>query len=341
MRTDSYGYQGYATNPNFDSLIAKVIGYSPTSDYEDAVRKVRRALGEFRLEGVLTNITYLLALLARPEVRTNEVTTSFINTFAAELVEEAKLISSDRWSSLSTDEDTNASLAGAQVSNDPLAVLQHGDIDERNTESSSANSEISTSVGPDGSRPVEAPLQGTIISISVTPGDEVAIGQPVAVMEAMKMEHVIASTMTGIVRSLGVSEGDTIYEGHALLFIEEADLDIESDETLATVDLDFIRPDLQEVFDRHYKGMDEAKPVAVEKRHGRGHRTARENLSRLVDDGTFVEYGPLMVAAQRRRRSLDDLIDNTQGDGMVAGIGSVNGDLFGDCLLYTSDSAEE
>ena len=84
------------------------------------------------------------------------------------------------------------------------------------------------------------------------------------------------------------------------------------------------------MFDRHYKGMDEAKPVAVEKRHGRGHRTARENLSRLVDDGTFVEYGPLMVAAQRRRRSLDDLIDNTQGDGMVAGIGSVNGDLFGD-----------
>ena len=227
-------------------------------------------------------------------------------------------------------DSTNASLAGAQVSNDPLAVLQHGDIDERNTESSSANSEISTSVGPDGSRPVEAPLQGTIISISVTPGDEVAIGQPVAVMEAMKMEHVIASTMTGIVRSLGVSEGDTIYEGHALLFIEEADLDIESDETQATVDLDFIRPDLQEVFDRHYKGMDEAKPVAVEKRHGRGHRTARENLSRLVDDGTFVEYGPLMVAAQRRRRSLDDLIDNTQGDGMVAGIGSVNGDLFGD-----------
>ena len=330
MRTDSYGYQGYATNPNFDSLIAKVIGYSPTSDYEDAVRKVRRALGEFRLEGVLTNITYLLALLDRPEVRTNEVTTSFINTFAAELVEEAKLISSDRWSSLSTDEDTNASLAGARVSNDPLAVLQHGDIDERNTDSSAANSEMSPSVGPDGSRPVEAPLQGTIISISVTPGDEVAIGQPVAVMEAMKMEHVIASTMTGIVRSLGVSEGDTIYEGHALLFIEEADLDIESDETQATVDLDFIRPDLQEVFDRHYKGMDEAKPAAVEKRHGRGHRTARENLSRLVDDGTFVEYGPLMVAAQRRRRSLDDLIDNTQGDGMVAGIGSVNGDLFGD-----------
>ena len=119
-----------------------------------------------------------------------------------------------------------------------------------------------------------------------------------------------------------------MYEGHPLLFIEEVDLTIETGEDEAAVDLDMIRPDLQEVFDRHYKGMDEAKPSAVSKRHDRGHRTARENLSRLVDDNTFIEYGPLMVAAQRRRRSLDDLIDNTQGDGMVAGIGSVNGDLF-------------
>ena len=328
VRTDSYGYQGYATNPNFDSLIAKVIGYSPTSNYEDAVRRVRRALNEFRIEGVSTNISYLLALLDRPEVQANTVTTGFINAFASELLEAAQVISSNQWLPLPSEEESNTSLAGAQVSNDPLAVLQHGDIDHREANSSSADSKTSASLGPDGSRAVEAPLQGTIISLSVEPGDEVAAGQPVAVMEAMKMEHVIASTMTGIVRSLGVDQGDTIYEGHPLLFIEEADLDIQSDETEATIDLDFIRPDLQEVFDRHYKGMDEAKPSAVEKRHGRGHRTARENLSRLIDDGTFVEYGPLMVAAQRRRRSLDDLIDNTQGDGMVAGIGSVNGDLF-------------
>ena len=193
----------------------------------------------------------------------------------------------------------------------------------------------SPSIGPDGTKPLEAPLQGTIISVDVKPGDEVAAGQPVVVMEAMKMEHVIASTMTGIVRSLGVGVGDTIYEGHSLLFIEEADLDIQRGEVASEIDLDHVRPDLQEVFDRHYKGMDEAKPAAVEKRHGRGHSTARENLARLVDDGSFIEYGPLMVAAQRRRRSLDDLIDNTQGDGMVAGIGSVNGALFDEDTAQT------
>ena len=333
IRVDSYGYQGYATNPSFDSLIAKVIGYSPTSNYEDAVRRAKRALSEFRVEGVPTNITYLLALLERPEVQSNQVTTRFISNFASELAEAAQHISLKNAPEAQLAE-TTSSLAGAQVSNDPLAVLQHGDIDGRDIPAA-GNDQHGGEASVDGTQAVEAPLQGTIISIDVAIGDEVAEGQPVAVMEAMKMEHVIASTVTGIVHSLGVTQGDTIYEGHPLLYIEEAELEIETGETESQIDLDFIRPDLQEVFDRHYKGMDEAKPSAVEKRHGRGHRTARENLSMLVDEGTFVEYGPLMVAAQRRRRSLDDLIDNTQGDGMVAGIGSVNGDLFDETTAQT------
>jgi acetyl/propionyl-CoA carboxylase alpha subunit/acetyl-CoA carboxylase carboxyltransferase component len=327
IRTDTYGYQGYSTNPSFDSLLAKVIGHSPTSNYRDAIKRVRRALSEFRVEGVLTNIPYLLALLDRPEVQSNEITTGFINEYGAELVHAAEQVELNRVSQTSSDL-LGPSLAGVKVSSDPLAVLTHGDIDGRELPSMSGSLDSSSEMGPDGTRPIEAPLQGTIISIDVSPDDEVAEGQPVAVMEAMKMEHVIVSNVTGIVRALGVSQGDTVYEGHPLLFIEEADLDIEASEAEAEVDLDLIRPDLQEVFDRHYKGTDEAKPSAVSKRHGRGHRTARENLSRLVDENTFVEYGPLMVAAQRRRRSLDDLIDNTQGDGMVAGVGSVNGDLF-------------
>ena len=327
IRTDAYGYQGYSTNPSFDSLLAKIIGHSPTNNYRDAIKRVRRALSEFRVEGVLTNIPYLLALLDRPEVQSNEITTGFINEYGAELVHAAEQVELNRVSQTSSDL-LEPSLAGVKVSSDPLAVLTHGDIDGREPPSMSGSLDSSSAMGPDGTRPVEAPLQGTIISIDVSPDDEVAEGQPVAVMEAMKMEHVIVSNVTGIVRALGVSQGDTVYEGHPLLFIEEADLDIEASEAEAAVDLDLIRPDLQEVFDRHYRGTDEAKPSAVSKRHGRGHRTARENLSRLVDENTFVEYGPLMVAAQRRRRSLDDLIDNTQGDGMVAGVGSVNGDLF-------------
>jgi acetyl-CoA carboxylase carboxyltransferase component len=62
----------------------------------------------------------------------------------------------------------------------------------------------------------------------------------------------------------------------------------------------------------------------MSKRHAQGLRSARENMADLCDAGTFIEYGALAVAAQRSRRSEEDLIQNTPADGMVTGIGSVN-----------------
>ena len=93
-------------------------------------------------------------------------------------------------------------------------------------------------------------------------------------------------------------------------------------------DLDNVRPDLAEVQERHLIGLDSARPDAVARRRKSRQRTARENIEELCDLGTFVEYGPLVVAAQRRRRSIDDLIKNTPADGLVTGLGSVNGNLF-------------
>jgi acetyl-CoA carboxylase carboxyltransferase component len=110
----------------------------------------------------------------------------------------------------------------------------------------------------------------------------------------------------------------------------EASAEGEGAESMAeSFDLEHIRPDLAEVRQRHAYGLDQNRPDAVARRHGRGHRTARENIADLVDEGSFVEYGPLMVAAQRRRRTLQDLMEKTSGDGMVAGIGTVNAELFG------------
>ncbi len=345
IRTDTYGYVGYGTNPSFDSLLAKVIAYSPSRDYADAVRRARRALGEFRIDGVATNLGFLAALLDRPEVTSNELTTSFVADHAEALCTAAAQAESV-WAPAAPSADVpEGGRAGAVVGNDPLAVLHHGDIDDAPADRAASDAvraqamsagtaslhgvPVATVTGPDGSIAVAAPLQGTIVSLAVAEGDPVAEGQQVAVMEAMKMEHVVTSTVTGIVRMLGVTPGDTVYEGHSLLFVEEAEVSVEVVEAAAAVDLDYIRPDLAEVFERRGFGLDENRPDAVAKRHGRGHRTARENMADLVDPGTFVEYSPLMVAAQRRRRSMEDLIANTQGDGMVAGVASVNGDLFG------------
>lgn len=90
-----------------------------------------------------------------------------------------------------------------------------------------------------------------------------------------------------------------------------------------------IRADLAAVRDQHALGLDAARPEAVAKRRARSKRTARENVEDLCDSGSFVEYGALAIAAQRSRRSLDELKHETPADGLIAGIGSVNGERFG------------
>jgi acetyl-CoA carboxylase carboxyltransferase component len=174
-----------------------------------------------------------------------------------------------------------------------------------------------------------APMQGTIVSIALGDGDAVAKGQEVLVMNAMKMEHVVRSSVSGIIRHLAVAVGETIYEGHPLAYIDVAETDAAAAVAEEQVDLDYIRPDLAEVGERHEVLLDAARPDAVAKRRRIGQRTARENVDEICDPGTFTEYGGLVLAAQRRRRSLDDLIQNTPTDGMIAGTGSINGDLFG------------
>ena len=56
VRVDSFGYAGYRTSPAFDSLLAKVIAHSPSENFTDVVQRAYRALCEFRIEGVATNI---------------------------------------------------------------------------------------------------------------------------------------------------------------------------------------------------------------------------------------------------------------------------------------------
>ncbi len=86
-----------------------------------------------------------------------------------------------------------------------------------------------------------------------------------------------------------------------------------------------VRPELEELLRRRAAMSDDARTEAVERRHAAGRRTARANVEDLCDKGTFVEYGGLAIAAQRSRRSVEDLIAKTPGDGLIAGVGRVNG----------------
>lgn len=90
-----------------------------------------------------------------------------------------------------------------------------------------------------------------------------------------------------------------------------------------------VRDDHAELLRRRELTADASRPDAVGRRHEANARTARENIADLVDEGSFVEYGRFAIAAQRRRRDLDDLIARTPADGLVAGTARINGDLFG------------
>jgi len=102
-----------------------------------------------------------------------------------------------------------------------------------------------------------------------------------------------------------------------------------------------IRPELAEMIKRHAFGLDENRPDAVAKRQKKNQRTARANVEDLCDAESFIEYGALAIAAQRGRRSEEDLISKTPADGMIAGVGSVNGSFFKDdksrCMVMAYD----
>ena len=229
---------------------------------------------------------------------------------------------------------SDATRAGAVVdSSDPLAVLVHG--------KSSTVSRDTTLSAVDADSAVVAPIQGTVVSVSINAGDEVHVGQPLLVMEAMKMEHVIESTMSGVVRAVTVSVGDTVFEGHPLVVVEADGEMRDAIVEIEAIDLDAIRPDLAEALARQAMTRDEARPEAVARRVATNQRTARENVDDLCDPGSFQEYGSLVIAAQRRRRTLEDLIARTPADGMISGMGRVNGRLFPDsearCIVMSYD----
>jgi acetyl-CoA carboxylase carboxyltransferase component len=129
------------------------------------------------------------------------------------------------------------------------------------------------------------------------------------------------------VTRIAVAVGDTVMPGELLAFVD-AHEDVAGDAELAepsTADVEHVRADLAEVIERHDVTLDHRRPDAVARRRATQQRTARENVTDLVDEGTFVEYAPLVVAAQRRRRSLEELIARTPADGLVGGVGKVAG----------------
>ena len=178
-------------------------------------------------------------------------------------------------------------------------------------------------------RRVESPLTGTVVAATVAVGDMVREGDVVVVVESMKMEHDVVSPASGMVESVNVRAGQVVTAGDDLAAILPVEVTSAVVEPEAKVDPLGVRADLAEVLERQSLTRDPARPAAVGRRHSLGRRSARENLDDLCDPGSFVEYGSLALAAQRDRRSVEELIASTPADGFIGGLATVNAESFG------------
>ncbi|MFC5608891.1 carboxyl transferase domain-containing protein [Variovorax soli] len=300
VRVDTHGYTGLAPSPHYDTLLAKLIVHSASPRFADALRRSLRALEECRIEGMASNLPLLRAIGERPEFARQAVHTRFVEEHLADLLGAAQ-----KFEPKPGKPAVHGSAAAAPVpeEDDPAAPT------------------------------IKAPMAAKLVQFEVEVGDVLPAGAQVGVLEAMKMEHLLHAPVAGRVTALLAQPGDYLVEGQSLVQLEAVDAQAVQAQAEQALDPDAIRADLQRVIDRHAPTLDENRQAAVAKRHAQGGRTARANVADLCDlhedPNNFNEYGALAIAAQTRRRTLEDLVANTPADGMITGVGNVNSARFG------------
>ena len=297
IRVDDFAYNGYTTNPNFDSLLSKIIVHTNLDDFTSVLTKAARVLDTLRVEGFDTNRYYLKAILESDIFSTGQLSTKILSTRASRLFSDSVKLSK---------------------------VTKGSSFEAENTTS---NVNITTNYS-DEHHIQTIPLLGSMVEVNVTVDQEVNKGEQLAVINSMKMEHVISADVSGIISEINVLEKATVNKDQVAFVIKKTD-DNQVTETLQeNTDPSNIRSDLADVIEAHRTTFDEARPEAVAKRRKTKQRTARENIADLIDEDSFIEYGALAIAAQRKRRTIEDLKQNTPADGIITGIASINGDLF-------------
>ncbi len=195
VRVDSGVVAGDEIGTGYDSLIAKLIAAGPTRS--EALDRLAAALAETEVKGVTTNLPFLRWLVSHPALRRGEVSTAFLTEYPPLSPPPARL--------------PDGAWRGAFRLNLPPAPLRPPpDIDATAHDHSSANA----------SRTVTAPMPGTVIKVHVHEGSTVKAGQPLVVLEAMKMETPLTSPYDAEVRAVHVQEGDRVAGGAVLVELD-------------------------------------------------------------------------------------------------------------------------
>jgi acetyl/propionyl-CoA carboxylase alpha subunit/acetyl-CoA carboxylase carboxyltransferase component len=284
IRIDSYARTGWAPTTRFDSLLAKLIVHVPSGRVDELLERAYRALCEFRIEGVPTNLGFLQNLLRDPEVAAGRIDTRFVERNGARLA---------------------AGMDGhARLYADDAALP---DVVEEGAEDDAA---------PAGSVTVAAPVGGLLLRYLVDAGDPVRAGQAVAVIESMKMEHTVQAQASGVVLSLQRDAGDMVTSGRALLALAPGDTahEVAKDSEAQADEAAAAR--LDELRQRRAALQDANRPDAVAKQRARGNLMARERIDRLCDADSFVEMGALVEREEGSSAPADGFVIGT---GRIAG----------------------
>ncbi|MDE2456691.1 MAG: carbamoyl-phosphate synthase large subunit [Burkholderiales bacterium] len=312
IRIDSQAFVGLTPSPQHDSLLAKLVVWH-AGRFDDALRRSQRALAECRIDGLGSNLGLLRALAQASDLHRGEVHTRWLEA---------------HWPALRESIAAAEAAARTERAADAAAAAGHAPGLAALATATTAATPAEPSLPP-GQTALRAPLAGRIVQWSAAEGEVLAAQAEALVLEAMKMQHGVALPAAARLVARYAAEGEFVAEGQLLARLEPVDAEHAADAEPGEAESVGPRADLQRVLDRRALTLDAARPEAMTRRHAAGGQSARENIAQLCDAGSFTEYGAFAIAAQTRRRPLDDLVRNTPADGMVTGIGSVNGAEFG------------
>jgi acetyl/propionyl-CoA carboxylase alpha subunit/acetyl-CoA carboxylase carboxyltransferase component len=279
VRVDSCGYLGYAPPPQFDPMFAKVICQSnSTGTFSSALERGLRALDEFHIGGLPTNLQQLRAILSHPVVWAGDARTSFLAEHAERLNASGRATTSAA-GSLSLLEQQAAALRSGRRLDDAAGGITAG---------------LAVAEGEEG---VASPISGGVIDLPVEIGAEVAAGATLMVVSAMKMETAITAPCAGVVTAIKPAElGATVATGQIVATIAPAKSAGDrgmprryGEDTWAPMLAD-VRA-LQSIAHRRF-APDSTDPGVIRQR-SRGKLTCRERIDLLLDAGSFREVGSL------------------------------------------------